>query len=398
MNYTNTAVVLSLFDTGVAVARCLGRLGIAVEGYDHNPDMPGFRSKYCRARTCPNPSLDPDGLLTMLLAAADHLRPKILYPCSDDYVFFVSRYRDVLQPHFRFLLPEHSTIEIVIDKHRQIKYMKDIGVTVPATHYADSMVSLEQIIDSISFPVFLKPVLGHIWRRVFNFKGFESHNKDDLLSLCRNIFSHNLEFIIQEIIPGDCSNNFETSLYVGTDGNAVGEFTIQKLRQYPKDLGFGTLTVSTTNDEVQKLSRKVIKDLNWRGFANLEFKYDKRDQTYKFIEINARVWQQIEHAAMLGLNFPLFQYLDLIGIKHTAVDTYEKNIKWMDLKHDILTSFQMFTRGELSLKEWRNSLRRTRVFGLFALDDIRPFFYSIHYGLSIIKVPKFLFRHLLKMK
>jgi len=58
----------------------------------------------------------------------------------------------------------------------------------------------------------------------------------------------------------------------------------------------------------------------------------------------------------------------------------------------------MFTRGELSLKEWRNSLRRTRVFGLFALDDIKPFFHSIHYGLSIVKLPKFLIKQLLKIK
>ena len=48
--------------------------------------------------------------------------------------------------------------------------------------------------------------------------------------------------------------------------------------------------------------------LNWKGFANVEFKYDPRDDSYKFIEINARVWQQIGLAEALGINFPMLAY------------------------------------------------------------------------------------------
>jgi D-aspartate ligase len=135
-----------------------------------------------------------------------------------------------------------------------------------------------------------------------------------------------------------------------------------------------------------------------RGFANLEFKYDKRDRTYKFIEVNARIWQQVGHGDVLGINFPLLQYLDLIGMKPKKVNTYRENIKWVDIKTDILASFQMFLKGTLSVREWINSLKGSRDFGLFATDDIIPFIHSVKYGLSIFKVPRFLFRHLFRKK
>jgi D-aspartate ligase len=398
MNYNNIAVVLSLFDTGVATARSLGRLGISVEGYDYDHNMPGFRSKYCKAQLSPNPTSDAQGLLKLLLDNADRATPKILYACSDEYVLFISQYRDILQLTYKLLLPDHSLIESIIDKHKQIQLIKNLGIYVPHTYFVDSMDRIHQIIDRFEFPVFLKPIHIHVWRRVFNNKGFKAHNEEELLSVCRNIFSNNLQIIIQEIIPGLCSNNYEVSLYVGTGGNILGEFTIQKLRQYPDDLGFGTLTVSSRNREVEEISRKIIKDLNWRGYANLEFKYDPRDHTYKFIEINARVWQQINHADILGINFPLLQYLDLNDIQPAIVKTYRENIKWMDLKYDVITSFQMILKGKLSFREWINSLKGVRVFGLFAKDDLKPFLYSIKYGFFIFKIPKFLIKFFLERK
>lgn len=61
--YTHAAVILGMYDTGVATARFLGRLGIKIEGYDHDFRMSGFRSKCCNAKLCPNPTTNPLGLL-----------------------------------------------------------------------------------------------------------------------------------------------------------------------------------------------------------------------------------------------------------------------------------------------------------------------------------------------
>ena len=51
----NPAVVLGMFDTGLAVGRSLGRAGIRVIGLDFSKKV-GFYSKYIDAYICPNPS------------------------------------------------------------------------------------------------------------------------------------------------------------------------------------------------------------------------------------------------------------------------------------------------------------------------------------------------------
>ena len=87
------AVVLSLFDTGVYTARALGRLGIKVFGYDSSPDMPGFKSRYCQAKLCPDPVSQTAKLFEFLMKEVESMDYTILYPASDDFVLFVSRYR-----------------------------------------------------------------------------------------------------------------------------------------------------------------------------------------------------------------------------------------------------------------------------------------------------------------
>lgn len=394
--YYHTAVVLSMFDTGVATARCLGRLGISVQGYDYNFSMPGFRSRYCNAKLCPDPTANPEDLLNLLLSETDKNEYRILYPCSDEYVLFVSRFRDELKTKYKFLLPEKSLIESIIDKTKQYNLIKRLGIDVPDTHFVDSIEKIMEIKDTLKYPIFIKPVYGFEWKKIFNNKGFKIHNEDELLSTYREIYLKGLKVIVQEVIQGPCHNNYEVSVYVGTSGDILGEFTIRKLRQYPIGLGFGTLTVNTRNKDVEELSYKIMRELNWRGFANIEFKYDEIDKKYKFIEINARVWQQISHAEKLGLNFPLLQYLNLNHIKTPIIRQYQDNIKWMDLKFDFLSSFEMLLKHEMSLYEWIKSLRGVKALGLFAIDDLKPFLYSIKYGTAIFKFPKYIIKLLSK--
>lgn len=386
------AVVLGLFDTGVATIRCLARHGIAVEGYDYDPDMPGFRSGHCSPELCPNPNTDATGLLRFLLQRGTAGKRKILYPASDDFVLFVSGCRDALSEHYNFNLPPDSLIKKITDKARQYELIEDLGLAVPATLHVNSHDALSGQKDKIKYPVFIKPACGHEWRKHFKVKGFAARDEKELLDICGEIFLHNIPVVIQELIPGPCSNNYEVSLYVDSGGEIAAQFTVQKLRQYPMDFGFGTLTVSVNNREVETLALKIIKGLAWRGFANIEFKYDERDSLYKFIELNARVWQQISHPEALGINFPLLCYYDLTqgAIEHRPLNRYQVNKKWIDLKWDMASSLKAMRGKELTLKSWLGSLKGTKAFGLFAADDIRPFLYSMGYGRVFLKALKFL--------
>jgi predicted ATP-grasp superfamily ATP-dependent carboligase len=167
-------------------------------------------------------------------------------------------------------------------------------------------------------------------------------------------------------------------------------FTIKKLRQLPLELGTATLTVSTKNKEAEETVLKIIKMLNWRGFANIEFKFDHRDGKYKLIEINPRIWQQIAHAQKLGINFIMAQYLDLCSKPQPCMVIYEEEIKWINPLDDFIAAIIMLIRGEISILFWIRSLKRIRSYGLFALDDLKPFLHAIKYGAIIFGLPRFL--------
>jgi len=128
---TSTAFVLSLFDTGLAAVRSLGRAGIPVIGLDFNPRMPGFKSRYCTPKLCPDPVHQPDELLRCLLEEGKHLaQPGILIPASDAFVLFMVRYRADLRQYFRFALPEGETLEAMVEKRESMPKLVELREAV----------------------------------------------------------------------------------------------------------------------------------------------------------------------------------------------------------------------------------------------------------------------------
>src|SRR5439155_8209717 len=101
----NQAYVLGMLATGLAAVRSLGREGILVKGFDTNPKFPGFRSRYCKAEVCPDPFHQPDDLVNFLKNQVRGGSQKVvLFPTSDVFFLFVSRYRGQLAENFLFNL------------------------------------------------------------------------------------------------------------------------------------------------------------------------------------------------------------------------------------------------------------------------------------------------------
>ena len=89
------AYVLGLYDTGLGVARSLGRRGMPVRGFDSAPDLLGSFSRFCQHQACPDPVTNSGGLVDFLLDAAKREpAPPILFPTSDAFVLFLSRWSE----------------------------------------------------------------------------------------------------------------------------------------------------------------------------------------------------------------------------------------------------------------------------------------------------------------
>lgn len=388
------AVVLGLFDTGLAASRSLGRVGISVLGLDADRRMPGFHSRFCTATQCPDPVAEPDELLEFLLREGRRFdRPAVLYPATDAYVWFCSRRRAELGQAYRFALPPFDVLESLLDKRRQYQLAEQRGIPIPTTAYPRTPEEVREIKDRIRYPVFVKGCYAHLWRLRFDTKGFRVESPAELVRAFELVQRAGLQAMVQSIIVGPPTNNFEASFYVTQTGEVPACLTVRKLRQYPTQFGVGTLVETIDCPKLATLAMDLIRGLDYRGFGNVEFKLDPEDGRLKLIELNARLWQQNDHAAACGINFPLMQYLDLTGQPIDPPAPVPVGVKWVDPMADFQSFWSHFRQGELSLGAWLRSWRGARAFAVLAADDPLPGLASIGFGAKLLRLPIYLLRH-----
>lgn len=395
MNH-NQAFVLGLFDTGWGVIRSLNKNGFRVVGFDFDRRMPGFTSNFCKAKLCPNPVHQPKELLGFLIAEKKRLtEPAILFPTSDAFVLFISRFRDELKQYFLFILPPEEVIELIINKKKQYELAEKANIPYPKTFFPQNVDDLAEIKKNLKFPVFIKPVYSYKWQQKFyGIKGFKVNNSEELKSTFTHIHSTGIEIMIQEIIPGSNTNHYKVNVYINENNEILVVFTLRKIRQYPTEFGVGSCVESIYDKELIALGLKFFREINYRGVGSIEFKRDERDGKLKLIELNPRYWQQNYLATVCGVNFPLIQYLDLIGQNPKPQTKFRIGVKWLDPIADFQSSWDYFKRGKLTPWQWFKSIKGTKTIANFAWDDWGPFLKTIEYGWKILKIPVYLIKTL----
>lgn len=157
-------VVLNIHHSGLAIARCLGPLGVRVIGTSAKR-IHGNQSRWLQFRLSPDSLDDPNGLVQFLEALADELgeRP-VLLPTRDHDVNFISRYHTRLRAAFVLPTLTAAALEPVMNKEAPSAIAREAGIEVPrsVTVHRDDRIELVQ---SLRFPCICKPVYSSQWRR-----------------------------------------------------------------------------------------------------------------------------------------------------------------------------------------------------------------------------------------
>jgi D-aspartate ligase len=370
----NLAVVLGMFETGLAVGRSLGRAGIKVLGLDSASKV-GFYSKYIEARICPHPSQEEEEFIAFMLRIAEMEKfPPVLFVTSDEFLLPISRNRDRLERHYLMNLPSPQIIECISDKYKQYLLAVEAGIPVPRTFVAKNMDELLEAIHEIPFPAFIKGSEVNLWRSKMGVasKGFVVSNREELMNIFKVILDKGANGLIQEIIPGPDTNHYKSSCYLSRNGEILLAFGLQKVRQQPVGFGFGCLVQSIKYPEMLDLGKEFFTKIGYRGVGSAEFKLDCRDGRLKLIELNPRYWQQNALAEICGMNFPLMNYSELTGGEPNAVRDYRTGIKWVNIYSDIESFREYRQRGQISWRQWLNSFRGEIMLSDLEWDDLLP--------------------------
>lgn len=398
MKKKNPALVLGMFETGLGVARSLGRKGINVFGFDFKKDI-AFYSRYVHAKLCPNPLENQEDFLSYMQnwAKQQHEKP-VLFITSDNFLLAVSRNRKKLADSFLFNLPPQETIEAIADKYRQYQLAISVKVDTPKTYFIDSQAVAEKLEPGLPYPVFIKALDVNSWKKSISgsLKGFVANNRSELLRYLSGIFEKKVSVIVQEIIPGPDTNHYKFCGYINRDGRLLLGFTLRKIRQNPVHFGVGAVVESIDYPELLELGAKFFKDIDYHGVGSAEFKYDERDGKLKLIELNPRYWQQNSLATACGMNFPLIDYLEVTGQDPLLQKEHITGVKWVNRYMDFDSFLKYRKEGTLTFLAWRKSLKGKKVYSDFIWNDPVPAFYEIGFGRKLLKAPWFIFKQVFR--
>ena len=368
--------MLGLFETGLAVARSLGRSGVHVVAVGHHPCWASASKYVSEFLICPHPVTEEAAFCEFLLRRLGG-RPfkPVLMVTADEFLVAISRNRALLADSFLIGIPEERLLERIVDKYTQTRLAEGCGVATPATYCPGADDDVDELSARLHFPVIVKGRYVAQWRRILGTaaKAFVAKDARDLAHVLGRVWSLGVEPIVQEVISGPDANHYKVCVYVAPDGQLRLCFGLQKIRQNPPRLGVGSAVRSLAWPQLLATGRALFEGLKYTGVGSAELKLDDRDGRLKLIEINPRYWQQSWLATRCRMDFPVTEYRELTGQQVKCPSTFEEGVVWVSPSADLRSAVAYMRSGELSVAGWLGSLRGKRVLADFSWDDPRPF-------------------------
>ena len=283
----------------LAITQSLGARGISVTCVSCNPSAPSFYSKYCKERFISPLSKNEDSYLDFLLDIVRKKKYELLIQCSDMSTECISREREKLSPFIKFLLPSHDTVMLSLHKDRLMKFCHEKNILTPETYFPQEKEDVINLNGNLNYPLVLKGTRGASASNVRYAK-----SKYDLLYNYIELKERAPEVIIQKYIRGENRNFYA----VCKEGELIAFFMFRVLRSYPTTGGTPAKAISFFDEDLKNIAKKVVRELNWTGFLNIDFIKDDKDGQYKLLEINPRFGGTISLPRACGLDFPFIVY------------------------------------------------------------------------------------------
>jgi len=204
-------------------------------------------------------------------------------------------------------------------------------------------------------------------------KAWRAETPAELLDLFRKAIQQIRpeEILVQEIIPGDGQQQYSYCAFF-REGEAQSTLIARRIRQHPREFGRAATYVETIEaPEIEELSERFLRAIDYYGLVEVEFKRDPRDGQFKLLDVNARTWGFHSLGGPAGVDFPYLLYADQLGQPARRCRA-KTGVGWLRAIADLPTLASDLWDGEFDLHSYCSSLRRTRVESVFCLRDPMP--------------------------
>jgi predicted ATP-grasp superfamily ATP-dependent carboligase len=366
------AIVIGGEHPGLGIARSLGRRGIPICVIDDQQSISQF-SKYVSRVVRVKDLRDEHKTVESILEVGRHydLKGWVLFPTRDETVVAISRHRDRLAEFFRVTTPSWNTVKWAWDKKNTYDRAAELGIPVPCTYNPRTEGELAELYGRL--PLAIKPAIKENFFYATGAKAWRAETPAQLCDLFRKA-SRQIrpeEILIQEIVPGDGQRQYSYCAFF-RDGKAQSTLVARRMRQHPREFGRAATYVETIDfPEIEELSERFLRAIDYYGLVEVEFKQDPRDGQFKLLDVNARTWGFHSIGIPAGVDFPYLLFADQLGYPIDCCRA-KAGIGWLRAITDFPTVVSDFCAGELSLGSYWRSLRNTGTESVFCRQDLLP--------------------------
>jgi predicted ATP-grasp superfamily ATP-dependent carboligase len=357
---------------GLGIARSLGRRGIPVAVLDDEISI-APRSRYVQ-RSLRVPSLRSSEATTDALHEAARrfgLDGWVLFPTREETVAAVAQNRDELARTFRVPTPRWDSVRVAWDKRQTYQVAERLGIDVPRCWFPRSEADLSEI--AFDHPVIIKPAIKEHFFYETGAKAWRADDPAELLDKFRlaTAIIPAEEVIVQELVPGGGDGQLAYCAFF-KDGEPVGTMTAVRRRQHPSDFGRASTFVETVDlPELEAPALRLLREMDYYGLVELEFKRDERTGAVKLLDVNARTWGYHGLGAAAGVDFPALLHRDQVGLPVQPCRA-RAGVRWVRLTTDVPNAVRDIRRGRIRAADYLRSLRGIDVGAVWAADDPLP--------------------------
>lgn len=377
------AVVLSCSgapEGDLNVVRSLGEQGVPVIVVSEYADPPSRLSRYC-TEFIHVPDFDhPSALQDVLAELARRFGgPLPVFPSADPDLEALSQLREAVRPHVRWTMAAPALVAALMDKRAFSELAVQAGLPVPRTFTPATLEEAEQIAPGLTYPAIVKPSQPTSWkhpeipREIRSAKAIVLASSEALMRVCRAVAPWGLELIVQEYVPGSDEEHYDVHAFIDQQGQPRATFCGRKWRIHPPHVGSGCYVESLHEPALEAMSLDVLRRLDYRGIANLNFKRHAVTGEFKLLEINARVSQWTILTTRSGVNLPWLAYRDACGLAPQPLPQRRTGVWYLSGKNDLRAVRGYVREGLLSWGGYLRSLmKRPMVYQVLSLRDPGP--------------------------
>ena len=355
--------------SALAAARSLGRKGIEVIGCSEDKRNPGFFSKYCaKKHLYRSPCLDVAGYIDDVFEIIKKEKPDLFMPVNEETLLPLLEKRAELEGLVNLPLPQNDILEKAFNKKKATEIAASAGIPCPKIVKDPS---------SSNFPLIARPRLSRQIEdnKVVSEKLFYINSLKEAESIDPN------RYFLQEYFPGSGYGFY--ALF--DNGRPLAYFMMKRLHEVPFTGGPSSLRESVYDEELKEYRLNILKELKWHGLAMVEFRRDEKDGSFKFIEINGRLWGSLALSICSGADFPYLLCQMVNGDKVAETFDYKKGIKGRWLAGDVSYLLSVLFKKKVdkrpsrpkALIQFFNFFQKNTCYDYFVKDDLKPAFVNL---------------------